>query len=129
MQHPARVSECQRFTHPPDHAQALSQRRLTCDVAVQPRAAHELHSIERPPVGQSAGFIDWHDARMLEPSNELRFTWQVHVQDLEGHTAVEFTVSRGIDHTHPAAADFEFQLIPGSRQIGQRRYMAQMVQD
>src|SRR5690349_6482909 len=66
---------------------------------------------------------------MFEARDELRFTRQSDVEDLERDAAIELEVARRVNHAHAATTDFGFELVAGSREVGKRRYVAQMVED
>src|SRR5208337_106857 len=124
-----RVGKGQCLTDPSDHAQALRKSGVLGEVTVKTCTADQLHGVEGASVGQRPALINGHDSRMLEPGDQLGLTSKGKVKDLESDTAVELAVPGSVDDAHAAAADLGFQLVARPGQVGQRRHLAQMIED
>ena len=106
MDDPVRMRERDRLAHAKKHAEPVGQLATRRHPAIEPVAAHALHGVEQPAVGQLAEIVNRHDAGMLEPRQDARFVRLVlrPLHDLEGDVAVEHRVVRQVDDAHAAAA-------------------------
>jgi len=66
---------------------------------------------------------------MFEAGDELGFAGQRDIENLEGHVAIEIAVTGGVDHAHASAAQLGLELVAGGAEVGQRRDLAQVVED
>ena len=117
-------------------ARRRSGRERRPGVLVEPLAAHALHHVEDAAVGQQADVVDGHDAGVLQAGEDARLAERPlrglpglrHVDDLEGHLAVELPVPRQIDGAHAAAADRLHDLVGRAGEVRQVGDLAQMLE-
>ncbi len=107
-----------------EDAQSLRQVDVVVRDGIEASAVHELHGVERAAVGQRAGVVDRHDARVLEAREDAGLVEQpaggvglVGVQDLECDVAVELGVARAVDRTHAAAAERGDEGVARAREV------------
>ena len=66
---------------------------------------------------------------MFQPGDQSRFTGKSGVEHLERYPTVQLAVVRRINHAHPAPANLVFENVARSREIGNRRYMPQVIEN
>ena len=105
-----------------ERVETKRQRLAAAGQLVEAAAAHQLHDIERATIRQRPAIVDRHDARMIEPRQDVRLARQPigtgaaaigDVEHLDGDLALQHVVARNVDGAHAAPAGHAGDLIAG----------------
>ena len=135
MHHAVRVGERHGIEHAAERVQAIGEARVLRDEIVEPAALDQLHHVEGAAVGQLAGIVNGHDARMIEAGEDVGLPLEAgrarafligDIEHFHRDVAIEHVVSRHVDGAHAAAAGHTGDFVAGI-ELRPRRRLAQPI--
>lgn len=126
MNHSVSMCKRHRIANSLELPQPVPQRSAVSSVLIEPAAAHKLHRIVDPAIGQRTDVVNRNDPGMLEPSDDLRFANHAvaqvfrnlgRIQDFDRDEPVEFRILRQIHRAHAAAPELFYKGVLGRTKV------------